>query len=201
MRCTLRTFVTTLVATGIAVSAWGGAVAVDTLVAGKTLIVKDSLKPNKKSVVLVVKDPTFVVAPSDPSVSGATFQLVNPPELSGVWQMPAGANWKIKNGVFTYKDKDHVNGPINVATFKPGVIKVMAKGPLVDYPLFGVLGGQGTIGVRMSIGSRNVCADFPGALGRVKKDDPVKGVFAAVDAEAPAACPGTGGSADGAFPR
>ena len=158
-------------------------------VSGKKLLIKDNANTSKRKAVWISKDAAFT-ATGDPTVNGATVAIVNPNLAhcrTDVWQLPA-ANWSNKNGKFKYKDKGLVNGPVKSAVLKAGLIKIVAKGSGIDFPLLHN-GPQGSVGALVFVDVLRACALFPGAQGVLKKDDSAKGAFIAVKAEAPNACP------------
>jgi len=173
----------------------------DVLVSGKALTIKDNVDPARKKATFLSKDPTFSAGTLDPTTGGAFLTLSSrachcygpggtdclPNESSASWYMPSFL-WTGRNGAFTYKDKLLANGPVATATIKNGQIKVLAKGAQMDYGLLNFLGQPSGIRAALVVGTTPVCALFPGSTGVVKKDDPVKGFYSAVKAEAPAAC-------------
>ena len=76
------------------------------------------------------------------------------------------------------------------ATIANQTVTVKAKGVQIRFALRG-RGPQGAVAVRLIVPGSSpatLCAAFPGGQGEVKRDDPVKGVFKAVGAEAPSTC-------------
>jgi hypothetical protein len=194
-----KTLLPLLCAVAVTVSAI--AARADVLVAGKTLTIKDNVLPIKKKAIFLSKDATFTVGSLDPTMGGAFLTLASrgchcygpnnticlPNQSSGSWFMPA-LNWTAKKGAFGYKDKTLANSPVLAAVIKNGQIKISAKGAQMDYGILNFLGQASGIRATFTVGATPVCALFPGTLGKVKKDDPVKGVYSAGNAEAPAAC-------------
>ena len=163
------------------------------LVDGKKILVKDSSDTTKRKVVLLSKDPDINTVSLDPTVAGASLFLIAPGlnQLSSAFLMPA-SGWTVKNGKLKYKDPDLVNGPVKKALVKNGQIRAILKGSEIDFPVLGVaplgeVGGQFTV-FGGGIDTR-FCFLFPGDQGTVKKDDPDRGIYRALKAEAPAFCP------------
>lgn len=184
-----------LVAAGITLVLGGAVVASAgigsfTQVSGKKLLIKDNANTSKRKAVWLVKDPAYV--PTSPVASGAFVTIVNPVNTGDLcnstsWNLPA-SGWTEKNGKFKYVDKTLANGPVKRALLKAGLIKVVAKGSQIDFPLI-QHGPQGSVGATLYINGHTACALYPGAQGILKKDDSAKGAFIAVKAEAPASCP------------
>lgn len=175
----------------------------DVEISGKKLVVKDnSAKGKPNSAVFKSTDPNFMAIGFDPTVTGATFQLINPVPgvASSVFSMPAG-NWSLKKGKFFYKDKDLSEGPVKFAQLKDGGVKIILKGgdfSLAGAPL-GEVGGIVTFpqpALTASVSRPNggaifvnrICFLFPGSQGEVKKD--TTKLYKARNAEAPGFCPG-----------
>jgi hypothetical protein len=175
----------------------------DVLISGKKLVVKDnSAKGKPNAAIFKSKDETFVVAGFDPTISGATFQLINPfPGVtSSVFTLPQ-SNWSSKNGAFLYKDKDLSQGPVKLVQLKDGKVKVILKGgdfSLASAPLQQVGGIIQFFQPALTASSLSrpsgipatvdrICFLFPGAQGQLKKD--TTKLYKAVNAEAPAFCP------------
>jgi hypothetical protein len=184
----------------------GGAAGVgftDVEISGKKLVVKDnSAKGKPNSAIFKSKDPNFLAIGFDPTISGATFQLIDPfPGVtSSEFPMPAG-NWTLKKGKFSYKDKDLSEGPVKSAQLKDGGVKIVLKGG--DFSLAGAplqeVGGILTFlqpALTASASRPNglpvfvnrICFLFPGTQGEVKKD--TTKLYKARNAEAPGFCPG-----------
>src|SRR6185369_9339219 len=95
-----------------------------------------------------------------------------------------------KKGTYHYGDKAHAFGPVVSATLAAKRITLGAKGAAITYPLLGTGPHQELVlAIVFPAGTANpsdaICADFPGARGGLKTDDPKKGVFTAAKAEAP----------------
>jgi len=189
MRKSLMTFLCAALALGATVAR-----AAEVKISGKTLTIKDNANPLKKKATFLSKDPTFTVGSLDPTTQFTFVQFSNPVtfEASTGWSMPPSL-WTAKNGKFTYKDKtltgcgDPPPCAVSSALMKNGQIKISAKSGGMNYGLFN-WPPQQQLRVNLYVGGTSVCTLFPGALGKLKKDDPVKGVFSATNAEAPAAC-------------
>lgn len=165
------------------------------LVAGKTLKLKDNPKPTKRSATIVAADASFTVAGLDPTQGGAEVRLFGPDTGErDAWPLPQ-AGWRVKGKrakrIFKYVDKARVNGPVTAAALADGKIAVTASGAGIGYTLRGT-GPQHEIAMAIvfprSSPTQAACAEFPGTMGTVAKDDPVKGIFAATKANAPTTC-------------
>ncbi|HEV7735600.1 MAG TPA: hypothetical protein VGR62_25720 [Candidatus Binatia bacterium] len=160
---------------------------------GKSMLLKDSLVPKKRKAVFTSKDPAFSITGFDPRMGGAEVRLFGPNTgSSDVWTLPA-TGWTFKKRAYHYADGSQAHGPVVAASLANGKITVKAKGAGITYPLLGTVPQQ-AIAVALvfpaSPATPNavVCADFPGTRGAIKSDTPKKGVFKAVDADAPATC-------------
>ncbi len=183
----LRALIAFLVLAAGAAALWAIPL-VDVPVTGKKLFIKDNVKPEKRRAIYLSKDKSFSTAGMDPTVNGAQFFFIGQsPSQFRQFLMPAiGWTEKKKPGQFVYKDKDQVNGPIVAAALKDGIVKVVMNGAGMTFALRGVAGGQGPITADVFVtGSSafNICTTFPGMQGKVKTNDPDKGVYLAVDAE------------------
>jgi hypothetical protein len=162
-------------------------------VSGQSLVVKDSAVPKKRKAAFASRDPAFSVAGLDPRTGGAEVRLFGPGTgASDVWTLPADG-WTFKRSKYHYGDKAHAFGPVVSATLAAKRITLSAKGAAITYPLLGTGPQQAVaLAIVFPAGTANpndaVCADFPGARGGLKTDDPKKGVFKAAKAEAPATC-------------
>jgi len=164
----------------------------DVLIAGKLLTIKDNADPTKNKATFLSKDPTtggaFLTLSSRAChCFGPGNTSCFPTESSSSWYMPA-FQWTSRKGAFTYRDKLLANGPVLAATIKNGQVKILAKGAQMDYGLLDFLGQSPGIRATVTIGVEPLCALFPGTQGVVKQDDPTKGQYSAVKAEAPTAC-------------
>ncbi len=157
--------------------------------AGKTLALKDKANPRKRTGVFVTRDLAPGIIGLDPLVGGAEMRLFGMrTNERDTWPMTASGWSRTKKG-FRYADKTGANGPVTAATLARGKLAVMAKGAGLGYALLGAMPQQGiAVAVVFPGGSTAVCAAFPGAAGVLKKDNPVKGVFVAKNAEAPGTC-------------
>jgi hypothetical protein len=177
------------------------------LISGKKLVVKDNSAKGKPNVAIFKsKDPSFLAVGFDPTVSGATFQLIDPfpGQLSSVFPMPA-SNWTTKKGKFFYKDKDLSEGPVKSAQLQNGGVKIVLKGgdfSLAGAPVTevgGILEFSQPALTASSVSRPNgvpvfvtrICFLFPGSQGEVKKD--TTKLYKARNAEAPSSCPGLAG--------
>jgi len=171
-----------------AAALWAGT-SVDVPVSGKKLLIKDPAKLEKRRAVYLSKDESFSTAGMDPTVGGARFMLVgSSPNQFDEFPMPATEWQEKKPGRFVYKDKDRVNGPVAAGVLKDGIVKVIVRGSDMTFAINGVAGGQGPITANLQTINGNIfniCTTFPGMQGEVKKNDPDKGLYLAVNAEAP----------------
>ena len=184
----LRSLVACSLLVAGAAALWAG-VNVDIPVSGRKLLIKDPAKPEKRRAVYLSKDESFSTAGMNPTAGGASFILIsNSPGQFDQFPMPA-AGWEEKKpGRFVYKDKDAVYGPVSAGVLKDGIVKVVVRGAGMTFAIKGVPGGQGpiTADLRTVNGNvYNICTTFPGMDGEVKKNDPDKGLYLAVKAEAP----------------
>jgi hypothetical protein len=179
----------TLLAAG---SAYAGRVEVDVLLGARKILVKDSADTLKRRVVVLSKDENLSITGLDPTVSGAEFFLVDPfpGQLSSTFSLPS-SGWTSKNGKFKYKDRNLSNGPVKTALLKQGLLRVVLKGSAINFPVLGVapLGEVGGVFTLPGPVTTRLCFLFPGTTGKVKKDDPVKGIYRAIKADAPFFCP------------
>jgi hypothetical protein len=162
---------------------------VDKLISGRRLLVKDNIDVSKRKIRFLSKDASFTVAGMDPTLTGATFHLVDPSpgQQTNEFSMPA-ARWVERKGKFKYVDADLVEGPVKRALLKNGRVRLTLNGDQIDFDVLGVAPLQEVGGV-MTVGTTRICFLFPGDDGQVKKDSPIKGIFVAVKAEAPDFCP------------
>jgi hypothetical protein len=189
----MRLAAVTLASLVAAGAAYAGSVSTDILISGKRIVVKDNTKPVKRSAVVISKDGNLNVTGLDPVVGGATFYLIDPfpGQTSSTFQLPA-SGWSSKNGKYTYVDKKLVNGPVKRAKLKNGFLKLVLKGSAIDFPVLGVAPLEqvgGVLELSTAFATVKICFLFPGSQGTVKKDSPTKGIFKAIDAEAPGDCP------------
>jgi cysteine-rich repeat protein len=141
--------------------------------------------PEKRKLAWAATDPSVSIAGIDPTVSGATLEVVNPNLGSlqrAAFPLPAVGWTTAGNPVNTYKYKDKgVFGPVTKVAVKNGKsIKAGGKGATLTFSLGPA---QESVGVSLLVGTQRFCALFG---GEVKKDDGAK--FIAKKAPAPAAC-------------
>jgi hypothetical protein len=165
------------------------------LISGKKVVVKDNANPAKRKAVFVSTDPALdFTGVNNPTVSAMYVQFQGACTGSSVFYLPT-TRWTEKNGSFKYKDPEQTDGPVTVVVAKPGQVKVVAKGAQLDLPLIGT-GPQLQMAVRVETQETSWTAFFGPNNSTIKKDDPIKGIFAAVDA---AAAPASATSCGGAF--
>src|SRR5690606_11967307 len=155
-------------------------------------LIKDKVDPAKRKGLVLAKDPAIDATIADLSLSGALFLLVDPsPGTASVFDLPA-SGWTRKRTKWKYRDPDLLHGPVKSAILKDGLLRLVLKGSALEFPVLGVA-PLGEVGGIFSVGTARYCFLFPGAAGTVKKDDPAKGLYKAVGADAPAACPSIAG--------
>src|SRR5262245_6661654 len=165
-----------------------GVVQADQPVADKLLRLQKSL--TGETLKLALKDPTVPVpmigGPDDPSIVGFTLTLVrsSAPEIVTLSVPPGLGNpgWSVRSGSsasYTYRNGGAPAGPspIKMIRLRQGKgLKILARtaGLQLTAP-------QGSVGVRIEMGSTRTCALFADAA--VRKDE--LGRFLARDAAAP----------------
>lgn len=179
------------------------AIAVDIPVPAKAQVIKQDKKAgfvaklgkivNKPA----VKGTTFPMPSADPTAVGATLRFfkhgstVASPDVSlpaGGWSglgNPAGSKgWK-------YKGAGAGADPCKIVLIKEKVIKAVCKGPgAFDSPApYSLPIGGGSARWELVVGPDRYCAESGLDNADVKKDDAAKGIFKAVKATEPAACP------------
>jgi polyvinyl alcohol dehydrogenase (cytochrome) len=170
------------------------ACATDVPVAGRRLALKDAPGvPVRRSLRLGARDPAVVLdpggGPGDPTLVGATLQILNP--VSGEGQeirLPA-ARWSPANGGYRYRDRDRESGPCTTVVLRPNAIRVRCKGDgltmTLDEPQQGALAAALHVGTDVTY-----CARFGGTVKRdAGSGAGSPGRFTATAAPAPVACP------------
>jgi len=172
--------------------------AVTELLPGLRLVLKDTL--GRQKAIYIAKAPSLTVplpgGADDPTIVGATIEILNP--TSGehvVFDMPA-SNWSVNaSGTYRFFNRDAPAPPseVKVTVFKNGMIKLRAGcRPCAPPRVFEPAGltldepSQGSIGMVLTVGSRQYCALFDAPL----RDEP--GRFIARNSLAPSSCPTTG---------
>ena len=158
-------------------------------VAGKLLVLKDKADASKRSGRFLATDSTLRTIGLDPLAGGAELRLFGASTTQrDTWAMPA-SGWSATKKGFKYVDRAGAKGPVTAATLTKTKLAVTAKGASLGYVLRGTGPQHGiAVAVVFPASSTAVCAVFPGTAGVVKKDDPAKGIFSAMRAEAPATC-------------
>jgi hypothetical protein len=158
-------------------------------VAGKLLVLKDKADASKRSGRFLTNDSTLRTIGLDPLAGGAELRLFGPSTTQrDTWAMPA-SGWSATKKGFKYVDRAGVKGPVTAAALTKTKLAVTANGAGLGYVLRGMGPQHGiAVAVVFPASSTAVCTVFPGATGVVKKDDPAKGIFSAMRAEAPATC-------------
>jgi hypothetical protein len=171
------------------------AVAADQKVFGKIVLVKNNLDPAKRKVKYLAKEAASAsTIVGNPTVDGATFEIVMEPELgTGSQQcfVLPGAGWSAIGAIgYKYKDVTGTYGPIKVATIKRSpsgtfILKVVANGTLGAITLQPpARTAQADVFFRVAGGDR-YCSVFGGDF----LADAVSG-FKAKNAPAPSSCAG-----------
>lgn len=146
---------------------------------GKKLSIKDA---KKYRLVWTSKDATIDPTTFLAVTNGASifYTAEATPSRFGQAVMPA-VGWVEKKGTLKYTDKAHVYGPITAVKVKAGALSVAAKDvfiPILNAPM------ATRIALQLNSGEQSFCALFPGLQGLIKKNDPTKGVFLSINAEA-----------------
>ncbi len=192
------------VSLGLASTAFG----VDYPIAAKAQVIKQDSKAGfvAKLAKIVnkpfVKGTTFTLPSDDPTVVGATLRFFRTdaatasPDIalpaagwSGLGNPAGSKGWK-------YKGAGSGADPCKVVIIKEKVIKAVCKGPgAFESPSpysvpIGLL--PSSANWDLVLGSDRYCAASNSSSADIKKDDGAKGLFKAVKASAPAACPSCG---------
>ena len=152
-------------------------------------------KPSPKGTTFAVPAPG---GSSDPTTAGATLRfckLAEPLAECEPIALPAG-QWKgLGNPAgskgYKYKGAGTESDPCKVVLIKDKVIRAVCKGPgALDAPdPFALPIGPNGVGWELVSGTDRYCAESSVATGAVvKKDDASKGIWKAINADAPAAC-------------
>lgn len=183
---------TALLAVGLAT---GPALALDQLLNGKRLLVRDTGKRSVFNFQARDGAVTVPVGADAPTVVGARVQLVNP--ITGenrAFDMPASL-WRA-NGAgtkFVYRDRRQTVGPVTLAILRNGrLLKVVMKATAItlDEP------SQNALAVVLVSGGQRYCTEF--GLDAIRRDEPCR--FLARRSARPLQCPdGAISSATGAF--
>jgi hypothetical protein len=170
-------------------------------VSGEQLTIKDNVEPRKRKIVFSAKDPGVDLTGVDPVSTGAYLQVYNSSGSGDAVCIPlpaVGGSWQSKGTgpklTFVYKDKSGANGPCASASLKNGKhLKVACGAKLrpISYSLDEP--AQTSVAIRFETAAVAYCAQFGGNVKKDSGTDPPnahgKGVFQAVDAPAPVACP------------
>jgi outer membrane protein assembly factor BamB len=168
-------------------------------------LVDDGTDPSRRKLAFRSSDPGIKeggpTGPSDPTVAGATLELLNPTTGErDTFDLPA-ANWRpigappgsgMVPAGYVYRDRSAVAGPCRRVDVRNGrVFKATCGGSGIHFSLDEPT--QGSIGVLLRAGSGVTlhCLLFDGSAVRtdVPTTGPHRGVFSARDAAAPAVCP------------
>ena len=173
----------------------GGAVAAGLPISGKTLTIKDKAVGPTLGITFASKDARLTSVGVNPAVDGAYLHVFNSAggTDSSCFHL-VGANWRLVNGTFRYKDKTLTASAVKTATLKRGILQATAKGT-GPIPISYRLGepSQGSVGVVFTSGATVLCANFGGTVTKDSGTNPPnpggKGQFVAKNAAAPGACP------------
>jgi len=174
----------------------GALPAIDSLLAGKALTLKDNAsKPARKSLAASSKDPAIDLgggasSGDDPTVNGGSLRIVSAAGgFDDTYPMPK-SGWtyigKPTDGKgYRYKDAKLVNGPVKTATLKKGALQVSGKGAGLGHALGS---NPDPVSVVLQTGAKRYCTTFGTTTGATTKFTAGK-QFTAKRAAAPAACP------------
>ena len=179
------------------------ALATDTTVTGRKLLIKDFTRPGQadRKVVFVSRDPIVVPAApgsaGDPTLNGGSLDVHNTAGSgdSTTLALPAG-NWVLKgDDVYLYRELVK-NPPTQEYRIKvivrSGHVRGFVRderGSLISYTLDEPT--QGSVGVRVATGADRHCLDFGGIVVAdtlAFAGSAYRGRFIAKDAPAPATC-------------
>ena len=162
---------------------------------GVAKVAKVVNKPAVKGTVFVIPTPG---GPNDPTEMSATLRFckLSAPLAECTPILLRSAQWKGLGKVpgskgYKYKGEGSPDDPCKVVILKPKVIKAVCKGPgALDAPdPFSLPIGPAGVGWELVVGDDRYCAESSDATGAtVKQDDPAKGVWKAIKANAPLVC-------------
>ncbi|HEV7734785.1 MAG TPA: hypothetical protein VGR62_21625 [Candidatus Binatia bacterium] len=136
-------------------------------VAGKKLVLKDSTKPAKRTLIMLGKDTTIDLGggnggSDDPSLAGGSVRVASTVAgFDSVYALPASGWKRVGNGKgYNYKDKTLAAGPVKVAVVRNGkLVKLVAKGSALGHTL---ATNPNPVSVVLSIGGKGYCLTFGG---------------------------------------
>ncbi len=163
------------------------------LLAGKTLLVRDdAANPARRKIVFVSRDPMVLPpdrgAAGDPTSVGGALELLNPATGEAASFSLAAENWRglgapAGSGGYRYSDPWLSRGPCKRVELREGKLKARCRGSQISFTLDEE--SQGSLGVRPTAGGSEYCMLFGGTI---VKD--TRGLFEAREAPQPASCPG-----------
>jgi hypothetical protein len=186
------------------------ALAADTTVTGRKLLIKDFTRPGQadRKVIFQSRDPIVVPAApgsaGDPTLNGGSLDVRNTAGSgeSMTLALPAG-NWLLRSGYYLYREVVK-NPPTHEYKIKvivrSGQVRGLVRdgrGSLISYTLDEPT--QGSVGVRVATGADRYCLDFGGEVRADLSEDLGDGVYRGRFAAKDAPAPGTCGSPSGAF--
>jgi outer membrane protein assembly factor BamB len=170
------------------------ACAADLPVAGHQLRFEDRAgKPARRRLRFELRDAAVTVpadaGAADPTVAGATLEVLNPESGERVAVSLPAAGWQRRPRGYRYDDGSRALGPCTRAQIQDGRVKAKCVGDGVAFTLDEP--AQGALVVAFTLGTERVhCARFGGVVvADAGTDGSRRGVFAARDAPAPATCP------------
>jgi hypothetical protein len=179
-----------VVLTVVASVAWQipTAAGADKPIEGGKLFLMDSASPSLRRLQFATSDPSISFgsnADSDtPTVHGASLLVFNPTTSEYQCIILPPENWELgtPSGLrYKYRDRTLASGPVQVALFKAGKVKVIAKGTALSFTLDEM--NQGPMSAHYTSGTGNkLCAHF--ALVRVDRPN----LFVATHAAPPGGC-------------
>lgn len=184
---------------------------------GTKIVVRDKDgDPTRRRLVVKVRDPSLFLAPpgspGDPTIGGATLQLINPSTgETGTMVLPA-EHWEVREKTvffgyrflkgYRYKDTSQSAGPCRKLKLdRQKSFKVNCQGSGIPFSL-DEPAGQGELEVRLVMGTETLrhCVVFG---GDIKRDSPAEaggtGLFKAVRSIPPVSCGEEVGSPGAAF--
>jgi len=161
----------------------------DQLVTGRKLLIKHKSDTSRSKIVFLSKDSSFVLPNpgSDPTVEGATLQILDMATGAGATLALPAAHWKAISGGYKYADP---SGACRTVIIKQGrLLKGVCKGAAITLmpPLQGGLSAAAGVILRVGTDTIRYCAVFPNPTKN--EGGGGNGKFLAKASTAPAACP------------
>jgi hypothetical protein len=156
------------------------ALAVDQLLPGRRLLIRDDGAVQRAAFVLSSPIAPTPGGSDDPTAVGGSVQITNPDTSeTATFPLPAGGWTNVGNGAFRFRA---ASGPVKVALIRNGrIVRLAARASGISLNE----ASQGRVGVQLVVGGQRYCAVFAGS---VRVDVP--GRFVARRAPTPSACPG-----------